>query len=268
MKNKIFVFAAVVLAFLSVPLVVHAETYSGGNGWNVTFDGTNLNSTFKSSDVNDTMRPLQPGDTVNITLQLHNTYDALTDWYMTNEVLQSLEDSQSVANGGAYSYVLTYIDPTGASELIYSSETIGGENAGIQDQGLHQATGTLEDFFYLGDLDIGETAQILLTVSLEGETQGNDYQDTLAKLQMNFGVEVLEDIVGVTIDENGNRIRRRLVGASASGTEYVSLGVVRSVKTGDDMASTPFILTTVLLGVAFVILGIFKSVRDGKKEAE
>ena len=264
MKNKIFVFAAVVLAFLSVPLVVHAETYSGGNGWNVTFDGTNLNSTFKSSDVNDTMRQLQPGDTVNITLQLHNTYDALTDWYMTNEVLQSLEDSQSVANGGAYSYVLTYIDPTGASELIYSSETIGGENAGIQDQGLHQATGTLEDFFYLGDLDIGETAQILLTVSLEGETQGNDYQDTLAKLQMNFGVEVLDDIVGVTIDENGNRIRRRI----STGSTGVPGMVVRSVKTGDDMASTPFILTTLLLGVAFVILGIFKSVRDGKKEAE
>lgn len=263
MKKKLLLFMAMAFTFFAVPLTAHAETYTGGEGWNVDFDGNNLNSTFKSSDVNDSIQKLQPGDTVNISLDLHNSYDALTDWYMTNEVLQSLEDSQSVANGGAYSYILTYVDPDGTEELIYSSETIGGENAGISEKGLHQATGNMEDFFYLGGLDMGETAQIRLTVALEGETQGNDYQDTLAKLQMNFAVEVLEDIPGITVDENGNRIRKRTVAGDGI-SQFITLGKVRSVKTGDDMVSVPFSIVTLLLGIGFVVLAFYKK----KKEAE
>lgn len=34
-----------------------------------------------------------------------------------------------------------------------------------------------------------------MTVALDGETQGNGYQDTLAKLQMNFAVEKVEKAV-------------------------------------------------------------------------
>ena len=56
-------------------------------------------------------------------------------------------------------------------------------------KGLHQATHALKDFFFLDELEPNAQGTVLLSVTLEGETQGNQYQDTLAKLQMNFAVE-------------------------------------------------------------------------------
>ena len=44
----------------------------------------------------------------------------------------------------------------------------------------------MEDYFYLDRLDKNETGTVELEVGLEGETQGNAYQNTLAKLQLNF----------------------------------------------------------------------------------
>ena len=56
-------------------------------------------------------------------------------------------------------------------------------------QGLHEATDNLEEFFYLDQLSSGEEGQISLRVALNGETQGNNYQNTLARLRLNFAVE-------------------------------------------------------------------------------
>ena len=44
-------------------------------------------------------------------------------------------------------------------------------------------------FFYLKTLEPGESGNVKLLVGLDGESQGNVYQDTLAKLMMNFAVE-------------------------------------------------------------------------------
>ena len=44
-------------------------------------------------------------------------------------------------------------------------------------------------FFSLDTLEPGENGTVNLTVGLDGESQGNIYQDTLAKLMMNFAVE-------------------------------------------------------------------------------
>ena len=75
---------------------------------------------------------------------------------------------------------------------MYSSEVVGGEeDVKNEGEGLHQATNYLEDYVYLGRLAKDEAGKVVLTVKLDGETQGNDYQDTLARLQMNFAVELV-----------------------------------------------------------------------------
>lgn len=190
-KNLISIAAAVVL-LISFPLKAQAEDFNGGDGWRVAFHGSEMESTFKSTDIDDAIYQLQPGDTINLRLSLENACEKTADWYMSNKVLQSLEDSQSVADGGAYSYILTYIDPEGSSRLLYSSEAVGGETVNESGEGLHQATDSLEDFFYLDQLGPEAAGEITLTVKLEGETQGNEYQNTLAKLQMNFAVEPVD----------------------------------------------------------------------------
>lgn len=248
MKKKLLILAAAALMFVSAPMTAKAEVYSGGSGWKVEFDGNQLNSTFKSNDINDAIYKLQPGDTVNITVSMSNTYDGQTDWYMTNEVLQSLEDSQSVADGGAYSYILTYVNPEGQETLLYSSESVGGEGSNSAGEGLHQATNTLEDYFYLDYLEKGESAQIKLTVALDGETQGNSYQDTLAKLQMNFAVEPTP-----TDAPEGFSLTNR---PSISGV----------VRTGDNVGNLVFSAVTFLAGIFFVVLALRK--RNQEKGAE
>ena len=126
MRKKIIRFVLMLVMLAAIPMSVSAEDFKGKDGWKVSFDGDKMDSTFKSSDIDEAVYKLQPGDSIEITLTLENTYHADTDWYMANEVLQSLEDSDNSANGGAYSYILNYVNPRGESTLLYSSESIGG----------------------------------------------------------------------------------------------------------------------------------------------
>lgn len=241
MKKKWIGIMAALALFVTAPVQVQAEEFSGGDDWKVTFNGEKLDSTFKNADIDDAIYQLQPGDTVNIRLELKNTYDGDTRWYMTNQVLQSLEDSQSAASGGAYSYILTFTAPDGTIRTLYSSESVGGDTAGEGGEGLHQATNAMEDYFYLDELAKGEQAELALMVKLEGETQGNTYQDTLAKLQMNFAVELL-----------------------TSGSTPLSNHTV--IKTGDTNHVLLFSLLALAAGMFCIVLLSVKVKREKKEE--
>ena len=191
MKRKMMCLVMAAVMTVGMGTTVSAEDFQGERSWRVEFNGDGVESNFRSSELAEEIYRIQPGDTIELQVGIGNTGSGETDWYMTNEVLQSLEDTQSVAEGGAYGYELVYAAPDGEETVLYSSETVGGEDT-AGGEGLHQATGALEDYFYLGRLESGEEGRVLLTVELEGETQGNDYQDTLARLQMNFAVEEVE----------------------------------------------------------------------------
>lgn len=188
MKKKILCLAMAMLLMLSMSINVLAEDFEGSKDWTVSFNGEKMDSNFKSAEMTEDILNIQPGDSITLHVNLKNADEEKTDWYMTNEVLQTLEESNDSAEGGAYTYILTYVDPAGGEIVLYSSEVVGGEDA-KEEEGLHQATNGLEDYFYLGRLAKDEQAMIRLYVQLDGETQGNAYQDTLAKLQMNFAVE-------------------------------------------------------------------------------
>ncbi len=178
---------------LGCVLPVHAETFYGDKDWHVAFtQEEEMESNFKTADLDEVVGGLQPGDNIFITLALENAHKDTTDWYMTNKVLYSLEDrsANSATGGGAYTYRLTYIDAAGVETVLFDSETVGGESDSKAGEGLHGATNALKDYFYLDTLAGGQKGAINLEIALDGETQGNDYQDTLADLQMNFAVEL------------------------------------------------------------------------------
>ena len=187
MKKRILCLAMTLFMVVGFAMPAHAQDFVGGDNWAVTFTGKEMNSNFTSAAMTEEILNIQPGDSITVKVSIKNEDKEKTDWYMTNEVLKTLEDSVSVAEGGAYTYVLTYKDTEGKETVLYSSETIGGEG-----ENLHQATEALENYFYLDRLESGESGSVQLYVQLEGETQGNDYQDTLARLQMNFAVEKVE----------------------------------------------------------------------------
>lgn len=244
MKKKILclVIAAVMTAGTAVN--AFAEHIQGNKGWVVEFDGDSMNSNFDASEMNSEVYSLLPGDSIELQVGVKNTGSGETDWYMTNEILQSLEESQSVAEGGSYIYNLTYVDHENKTTVLYSSDTVGGEGSSAAGEGLHQATDSLEDYFYLDRLAKGQSGSVHLTVELDGETQGNEYQDTLAKLQMNFAVEKVTTPVRYTTGEN-TTITRRL------------RNVVRtSPRTGDTTNILTFCGIALVSGLVLLFLGI------------
>lgn len=231
---------------------VHAVEQQGKDGWKAEFTGKAIESNFSSQSLADEIFGLQPGDSVEIRVAVVNASGRSTDWYMSNEVLQSLEDS-SPANGGAYQYVLTY-HGSGDPAVLYSSEQVGGETVSSAGQGLHEATDNLEQFFYLDRLAKGEQGQITLRVSLNEETQGNSYQNTLARLQLNFAVE----------GTGGGGGRDKTVLTPGTASVIYSPG---AVQTGDPGGMVFWSAAALLAGLALVIIGVVsqKKSRGGQE---
>ena len=220
----------------------------------VTFTaGSEMDSDYSNADIRDALAVLQPGDDITVTIVLKNENAENADWYMTNEVLHSLEDQSLSANGGAYTYRLTYTSVEREQYVLYSSDTVGGEENVGGVIGLHEATQGLEDYFYLETMQTGEDGYITLYVALDGETQGNDYMNTLADLQMNFAVEA------------GNNTPTRTPLASTVANENGTT-VSQLVKTGDEMDLFPYYMLMLISGYLLFLLAVDRY-RRSKKEA-
>ncbi len=250
MKKKLCSLFLILLLTAGNVMTAHGEELIGGNGWYVRFTGDKMESNFKSSDIADAVSKLLPGDSIRISISLENKDKYATDWYMTNTVLQSLEDSQEVAEGSAYTYILTYTNSKGEEEVLYSSENVGGEKPSRAGEGLHEATDSLKDYFYLDKLETDKKATISLKVTLDGETHGNAYQNTIAKLQMNFAVDKLQ---------NDTESRRE-------SNEIYKVG--NDVRTGDQMQILLWSLLALLSGIAFMGLAMASRRRRGGEDHE
>lgn len=246
MRRKIWKLLLAVSLLASMAMTAYAETSHGNPDWAVTFTSEKkMVSNFKTADLNDVILGIQPGDNVIITLALKNENNTATDWYMTNEVLYSLEDRSANAgtSGGAYTYKLAYTGPDGEEDILFDSDTVGGEGASGAGEGLRQATDALSDYFFLDTIKKGQSGKIVLEIALDGDTQGNDYQNTLADLQMNFAVEL-----------------------NAGGTDTPNPGRRGDiVKTGDEMTLTPFIIVACVTGT-LLLLFVFYAQREREKE--
>ncbi len=261
MKGKLCTIAMAVvmtIVLLVSPVAVHAEDYKGEDGWNVTFDGKKMDSSFNSADIDEQIyEKLQPGDSIELNVDLKNADSRASDWYMSNAVLKSLEDSQSVAEGGAYTYLLKYIDAAGTETVLYDSMNVGGEGT-TGGEGLHQAANSLDEYLYLDRVAPGESGKVVLKVSLDGETQGNAYQNTLAVLQMNFAVEPVESTTVTKTEEKPEN-------------PTPSSQAVKSPYTGEDRPIMIFSVVALVSGLVCVVLVIFRIVvwkRKDEKEAE
>ncbi len=187
MKKRYISLVLAVCLFAGSALTAQAEVIKGKDGWKAEFTGKEIESNFTSQAFADEIVGLQGGDSIEIRIAVKNSSDSGTEWYMSNEVLQSLEDGTQAQNG-AYKYELTYYG-SGDPVTLFSSESVGGENSPAGKEGLHEVSEQLEQYLYLDHLDKGAEGYITLLVTLNGETQNAGYQNTLARLQLNFAVE-------------------------------------------------------------------------------
>lgn len=266
MRKKIVCLLTAAALSLGTALPALAEDHKSTKDWQVTFDGSKMGTNFSPADMAEEIYTIQPGDSMQVHVALKNSAGRATSWYMANEVLSTLEESQETAQGGAYTYRLTYVGPGGAKEVLYSSEAVGGENSDKKaGEGLHQATSSLEDYFFLDTLGSGQGGMVYLTVKLDGESQGNDYQDTLAKLQMSFAVENAPDPDEITVTPTPrsivNTVRRVL-------DQDTPTTIVASVKTNDPTQILPYCAAALIAGILLLILGgaAMKRRRAGQEE--
>ena len=103
----------------------------------------------------------------------------------------------------------------------------------------------MKDHFLLGQLASGQGAQVKLAVTLDGETQGNSYQDTLADLSMDFAVEVVE----------GTAQDRPTSSSTLS-------------QTGDELALAPLFAVAAVAGVVLLIAAVYGRRQRKAEESE
>ena len=203
MKKKILCLAMTVIMAAGVHTTAFAKDYQGADGWQVHFTGDKMESNFENKTVSDELATIQPGDSIELKVQLKNSDKGETDWYMTNEIIQTLEEAQESAEGGAYEYKLTYVGSDNTEKVLYNSDTVGGE------------------------------------------TQGNGYQNTLAKLRINFAVEKVK--VSNTI------------------TKTKIVKTTNTVKTGDTARVLLFSVLTLISGLILLAYGIYTYNKNTKK---
>lgn len=200
MKNSVKTMVLLTVCILSV-LIAAECSFAESKKYNgkAYFNGKDVVSTFKTGEVADAISELQPGDDVSFKVKYTNKYKEETDWYMENEVLQTLEkadgarkvpEGTGTPENGGYMYELIHKDKNGKTQVLFSNNEVGGEAKPADMEGLEQATNALDDWFYLQSLKKGESGEITLNIKFDGETEVNDYMDTDGGVMLRFGVEL------------------------------------------------------------------------------
>lgn len=265
MRKRILTFALAALLAASLPGRVHADTLNVDGS--VTFTSENRLDSNNTTDLSTQIGAMLPGDDLVISIDVKNASGSMANYYMTNQVLQSLEDTQDAnASGGSYEYTLIYRASDGTETELFRSTSLGGTGTTVDGRvGLKGATSSLEDYVYLETLEPGKSGLLRLTVLLDGETQGNTYQNTAARLQFNFAVDT-----NTTINREVTNIETRtetveVVGqgdgnGNEGGGQRTSL-----VRTSDEANLLPFIIAAGISGLLLLFVAIF-GVKERKKQ--
>ena len=250
MKRKVLSIICLLCLICSISSVAaYADSFKSdvGTVWFDT-DGNAMHNDFAKNNLTETLysrlNTLQPGDDVTFVVNLRNDYTKGSNWYMTSEIIDSLEEG--TAKGGGYTYQLQYVNNTDSSKsrMLYNSETVGGDPTSGQaqsEQGLREVNQAIKEdynrngvsYFYLDNLARGQGGQIVLKIALDGETQGNRYQDRLADLRMNFAVQVQDNTGNTTTTSRGT-----------------------APKTGDEHNLLPYYIAMIISGLLFLYFAL------------
>ena len=216
-----------------------------------TFNGNEIQSTLDSGEVVKAFNNLQPGDDITVRVKYQNDYSESTDWYMANEVVQTLEKTDAArktvegtgtAENGGYTYTIVNTDKNGKETVLFSNDEVGGDAKPNGMEGLEQATNALDDWFYIQTLGKGESGVITMKVAFEGETEVNDYMDTDGEVLLRFAVELTKN------------------GVPDKGPSH------QQTRTGDSFLIWPFLLM-ILSGIVMLLLLLWRRTKDEGGEA-
>ncbi len=259
MKRVISAIVGLVL-MLALPTVAFADHIEGSTGWFVEYNSAgSLEDNYTQRSWADNISKLQPGDDITLSVEIRQSNDTPADWYLSNAVLKSLEDGD--ASGSAYGYKLSYEGPSN-SRTLYESQSVGGKGSA---DGLAEATNAMDDYFYLGTLSKGQTAKVILNVSLDGETEGNAYFDTLARLSLKFAVEPNVNPENNYVNKTEEKQEVKQGEQQSVVNRTVSANRQNLAKTGDRTSMFPLYLLIAAVGIICLAIAI-RRMRNNKNE--
>ena len=193
--TKIITLLLALMTVLMMSQAAFAESTSVKGG-TYTYNGSDI-VTSDGVDLGATLRGLQPGDSITINQTYVNDSDNKTEWYIKNEILDTLEKNNEMKGGYTYKLV-------SGGQTLFDSEAVGGEGSESSKEGLLQINDAVtgenagEKWIHIDTLKAGGRGTTTLTVALDGESQANIYEETTAELNIQYAVEdeeVGEDII-------------------------------------------------------------------------
>ena len=91
MKKRILCLAMALMMMVGTFSTVQAKELVGKDHWKVSFDGSQMTTNFGKDQMNDELSNIQPGDSMTLKVKIENKNSQYTDWYMTNEIIKTLE---------------------------------------------------------------------------------------------------------------------------------------------------------------------------------
>ena len=247
-KPRYMILAFAAALALAAPGTALADHLTGSSNWSVTYDKDGkMTDTFTEmkQEYVDQIRNLQPGDDITFTVVNKHENSSAADWYVSNDVITSLEDSRASAEGSAYEYLLVY-DGANEDRTLYDSQMVGGDDT----DGLNEATDALDEYIFLENMKQGDEGKLTLKVTLDGETEGNAYFDTMAQLKVRYAVEPTTETKNPDNPTN-----------PPTNTTVVRRNIVR---TGDETRLFPFYVAMFVSGLLLLALAV-DSVRQRRK---
>ena len=134
-----------------------------------------------------------------------------------------------------------YKASNGKTRELYNSNKVGGQlpDDAPEDtpEGLHGVNDALAEYFFLESMPSKKSGTVTLTVKMEGNSQGNRYQDTDGWLRMRFAAMPTESRTIVKVGDDTNRMPY-YVAMGVSGAALLALAIVgtrrRKGKEGTD----------------------------------
>lgn len=192
-KITTLLLALLTVLMMSQAAFAEAQSVDGGT---FTFNGSAINNkTADGGGVDAALSNLEPGDSISLKFTYVNKDNDSeeTDWYMSNQILDTLESAS--AAGGGYSYKLINHASTG-DVTLFDSDAVGGQDKSI-DEGLLQVNKAItgdgsEKYFFIDKLAYGASGSTEIIVALEGESQPNSYELTSGELSVAYAVEKVQ----------------------------------------------------------------------------
>ena len=191
----ILLLAMAMMFGMVIPAV--AETFESELTSEVTFTSdSKLYSTFHDDVIDDTiLEDLEPGDVAVFRIDVKNENEKEVNFWMDHRTIDSLETwgSNLERNGAGYGFVVQYESGEKTQTLYYSGLQIEGVDfdpntpSSMREMKINKDT-----YIYLDTYASGENGTVVLTVMLDGETMGNDYQATKVRIATEFAVEIIE----------------------------------------------------------------------------